>query len=189
MQAEKWQRLNVFIRQQTQVAALADVRLSSAKIGGLLSVCFRLWSNMHDSLPSKPRQYVSEECWQRRVIAASRGNTHTPTYYGDTSAVIIQLARAVLKVKKTNQFLLFRSLKRVKRVATSSKTHASSDDTRDEAMLRNSPQTEEVLFSSSSVGTTSLNEMHKELTPKLLEGTEHKSLVSLQSFRIGTWLL
>lgn len=43
---------------------------------GLLSVCFRLWSNMHDSSPSKPGQCVSEECWQECTIARSRGNTH-----------------------------------------------------------------------------------------------------------------
>lgn len=43
---------------------------------GLLSVCFCLWSNMHDSSPSKPGQCVSEECWQECTIARSRGNTH-----------------------------------------------------------------------------------------------------------------
>lgn len=46
------------------------------RMAGLLSACFRLWSNMHDSSPSKPRQCVSEECWQECTIARSRGNTH-----------------------------------------------------------------------------------------------------------------
>lgn len=73
-------KINVFHKAGTQPAALENAWLSSAKIVGLLSVCFRLWSNMHDSSPSKPRQYVSEACWQS-VQSLSPEETHTLTDY------------------------------------------------------------------------------------------------------------
>lgn len=76
---------------------------SSCLTVGLLRLCFRLWSNMHDSSPSKSRQYVKKACW-KSVQSPRPEETHTPSHItARSSAPFIQLQRCTLALWIVNK--------------------------------------------------------------------------------------